>query len=136
MPKRIVTVDDEPHIRRIVELKLKGAGYEVKSATNAAAGLDLVKEWLPDLLISDYKMPGGMNGIDLIRAVRETAEVAGTPVILLTGSVAVMRQLKDALSDVSGILLMSKPFSPRNLIKEVARILDDGGATNGPDSDV
>ncbi len=51
MPKRIVTVDDEPHIRRVVELKLKGAGYEVKSATNAAAGLDLVKEGLPELLL-------------------------------------------------------------------------------------
>jgi CheY-like chemotaxis protein len=123
--KRVLAVDDEPHIRHIVELKLKSAGYEVVGATNGAAALELAKLHEPDLIVTDYQMPGELNGIDLIKAVRETPGIAETPAILLTGSVAVLRRLEEELADAATVTLMSKPFSPRELVKQVKRILDD-----------
>ena len=123
--KRVLAADDEPHIRRVVELKLKSAGYEVLAATNGAAALESAKLHKPDLIITDFQMPGELNGIDLIKAVRETPEIAETPAILLTGSVAVLKRLEDELADAAAVTLMSKPFSPRELIKQVKQLLGD-----------
>ena len=125
MPKRIVVADDEPHIRRVVELKLKGAGYEVTPVASGAAGLEAAMKVLPQLIVSDYRMPGEMNGVDLIKAVRDTPGISDTPIILLTGSVAVVQKLKGALSGVSKVTYLSKPFSPRGLLRQVTEILDE-----------
>lgn len=127
--KKVLIVDDEAHIRRILELKIKGAGYDVRGDTNGAAAYETAKTFVPDLIVSDLRMPGEMSGIDLIRAVRQTSRMRRTPIILLTGSVAVMEELKDSISDVEDVTLMSKPFSPRNLIKLIKELLqksDDG----------
>ena len=123
--KCVLTVDDEPHIRHIEELKLKNAGYEVLGAANGAAGLELAKTHQPDLILTDFQMPGDLSGIDLIKAVRATPEIAHIPVILLTGSVAVLSRLESELAEFAPVTLMSKPFSPRELIKQVKRILGD-----------
>jgi two-component system, OmpR family, response regulator len=120
---KILIADDEPHIRKVLELKLKGAGFEVRAATNGAKAFENAKEFFPALIITDYKMPGEMNGVDLIRAVRDTEGIADTPIILLTGSVAVLQTLGAELESVPKLTLMSKPFSPRQLIKVVTNII-------------
>lgn len=125
MSKRILIADDEAHIRRVIEMKLISAGYEVIAVTDAAAALATAPKYLPHLIISDYKMASDMTGVDLIKAVRETVGIADTPIILLTGSVAVMQQLRATLTDVNRVTLMSKPFSPRALVREMQRILGE-----------
>ena len=127
MAARILVADDEPHIRFAVELKLKTAGYEVFAASSGAAALELAKKQLPNLVVTDYRMPGEMNGIDLIRALRKTTGTSNTPIIMLTGSVAVMQELKSQLADVSNITFLAKPFSPRGLLKDVQAILGESG---------
>lgn len=124
MPVKILIADDEPHIRRVVELKLQGAGYLVRTVGSGAEALQAAKEFLPALIVTDYKMPGEMTGVDLIRALRASVENAEVPIILLTGSVAVLNDLDIMVRDVPRVTLLSKPFSPRLLLKRVQEILE------------
>lgn len=133
--KRIMVIDDEVHIRRVVELKLQSAGYDVKTAVNVQSGLDVIPGFLPHLIVSDYRMPGGLNGIDLIRAVRGLMGLSEVPIILLTGSVAVTDELRNALPTNTNTLLMSKPFSPRRLVTEVERLLREPSREVSNDSE-
>jgi two-component system, OmpR family, response regulator len=64
MTSRIAVIDDEPRIRELLELALGHGGYEVRSAIDGAAGLTLVREWAPDLIILDVTMPK-IDGIAL-----------------------------------------------------------------------
>jgi CheY-like chemotaxis protein len=125
MTKKILVVDDEAHIRSVLELKFKSAGYEVRGFANGIDALEGAKEFMPDLIVSDYKMPGGISGVDLIHGVRQTPNLFHTPIILLTGSVAFIQKLNQRLDGVEGITMMSKPFSPRNLITKASEILGD-----------
>lgn len=122
MPK-VVCVDDEPHIRQVITLKLTGAGYHVEAAANAREGVELVERLLPDVTISDYRMPGEWNGVDLVYQIRARPATSEIPIILLTGSVAVLNQLQEELRDVPKITLLSKPFSPRQLLRQVEQVL-------------
>lgn len=124
MAVRVVAVDDEPHIRRVVELKLQSAGFEVQTATNAADGIALAERVLPDLVISDFRMPGGLTGVDLIKALRRSPGTRETPIILLTGSIALLNKLQGDLNDIPLVTLLSKPFSPRELIGVIEKILN------------
>jgi CheY-like chemotaxis protein len=125
MPKQILIVDDEAHIRKVLELKLVSAGYEVKEATDVVSGLRAAEAERPQLIVTDYKMPGELTGIDLVRSIRAIPQIAQTPVILLTGSVAVLRQLRVVLEEIRGITLLAKPFSPRALLKEVQQLIGE-----------
>jgi CheY-like chemotaxis protein len=125
VPKRILVADDEAHIRRVLELKLKSAGYGVTAVASGAAALEEAKKIVPHLILSDYQMPGEMTGLDLIREVRGTPELSEIPVILLTGSVAIVEKLKAALPDIDKVTYMAKPFSPRKLLQEITVILGE-----------
>ena len=130
--KRILILDDEPHIRQVVSLKLKAAGYEVVERASADDGLEAAEELSPDLVVSDYNMPGSRNGIDLVKALREKEATADTPIIMLTGSVAITRKLEIEIGDVGRFALISKPFSPRGLLKMVQAMLSAAGDDEDP----
>ena len=61
--KRILVVDDEPQITRVLRTSLTGSGYEVRTAEDGHAGLRVAREWQPDLVITDISMPN-MNGVE------------------------------------------------------------------------
>lgn len=122
---RILIADDEPHIRRVLELKLQGAGYDVRATSSGKEALAAAQEYLPHLVISDYKMPGDMTGVDLVLALRKIPDTLDTPIILLTGSVAVLHKLQDILGGIPQVTIQSKPFSPRTLLQQVKEILED-----------
>ena len=124
MAVRILVADDEPHIRRVLELKLQGAGYTVRAESSGEDALRAAQEFLPQLIVSDYKMPGAMTGVDMIKELRRTPGVSEVPVILLTGSVAVLRDLDTSLQNVPYVTIVSKPFSPRLLLQRVQEILE------------
>src|SRR6478672_4196397 len=78
MPARILIVDDEASIRRLVERTFQQAGYEVWQAESAAEGFDQAERCEPDLILLDILMPGG-NGLELCRRIRTGSAV---PIIL------------------------------------------------------
>ena len=66
---RILVVDDETQIARVLKTALSSQGYEVKTASDGESALNLAFDWIPDLIVTDLSMPG-MTGIELCRLVR------------------------------------------------------------------
>ena len=118
-----MVADDDRVVRRIVVAKLYGLGYEVTDVEDGREALDLIEEGeIPDLLITDSNMPR-MNGLQLVRAIREKEDpaLASLPPIMLTarqGEHDVIEGLKTGLDDY-----VVKPFSPDELAARVQTAL-------------
>jgi YesN/AraC family two-component response regulator len=80
--KKILLVDDEEGIRKVLGISLEDLGYQVTPATDGVQGLELFRQHLPSIVITDIKMPA-MDGIDLLKQIKE--ESPDTEVIMLTG---------------------------------------------------
>jgi DNA-binding response OmpR family regulator len=119
--KRILVADDESHILNVVSLKLSNAGYTVVTASDGQEAFDMATAERPDLIITDYHMPL-LSGLELCQKLRQAAETAGIPTIMLT---ARGYGLEPADMEQNGISrLVSKPFSPRQLLATVNEMLD------------
>ncbi|MCG3179287.1 MAG: Alkaline phosphatase synthesis transcriptional regulatory protein PhoP [Phycisphaerae bacterium] len=128
MSKRIMVVDDEAHILHVVSLKLRNAGYEVQTAGDGEEALELALAEPPDLLITDYHMPV-MNGVQLCSQLRAHEQLKSIPAVMLT---ARGYALEPEDMEKTGILtLLSKPFSPRELLAVVQQVLEGNGVAQG-----
>ncbi len=110
---RILVVDDEVQIARVLKTSLQAQGYEVKTAADGEAGFNAAMDWLPDLVVTDLSMPA-MNGIELCRAVRERSQV---PIIVL--SVRGEEKNKIDALDAGADDYVTKPFSVNELLARV-----------------
>jgi two-component system KDP operon response regulator KdpE len=111
--KRILVVDDERQITRMLRASLQSSGYEVIVANNGVEGLEKFRAELPDLIVTDLAMPE-MNGLELTQAVRE---LAGTPIIVL--SVRDTDAMKVKALDEGADDYLTKPFSMPELLARV-----------------
>ena len=118
--KRIVIVDDEPHLRLLVRATLE-AYCEVLEASDGEAALELAKKERPDLVILDWMMPN-QTGIEVLQILREDPDTARVPVIMLTGRTEKNDRHTAILLGIRGYL--AKPFSPLELIDLVDKVLD------------
>ena len=82
--KIILLVDDDPQLRTLLGLTLRGSGYSVIEADSGVAGLELARKHLPDLILSDIDMPGG-DGASLLREVRSDPELRFRQFVLMSG---------------------------------------------------
>ena len=117
MPHRILLCDDEIHIVRAAEIKLARAGYDVEIARDGQAAWEAIQRRKPDMLITDCQMPR-LDGLGLIRRVREDPTTADLPIFMLTAKG--LELPRDRLAeqwDVAAII--AKPFSPRELLQRV-----------------
>src|SRR6516164_1943763 len=110
---RILVVDDETQITRVLKTALNSQGYEVKTAADGESGFHAVLDWLPDLVITDLAMPG-MSGVELCRAVRQRSQV---PIIVL--SVRGEEKSKIEALDAGADDYVTKPFSVNELMARV-----------------
>jgi two-component system KDP operon response regulator KdpE len=117
---RILVVDDERQITRVLRTSLQSSGYEVAVAQNGTEAFELFKTFVPDLIITDLAMPE-MNGLELTRAIRRTAE---TPIIVL--SVREQETMKVAALDEGADDYVTKPFSMPELLARVRANLRKG----------
>jgi len=111
--RRILVVDDEPQITRVLRTTLSSHGYEIRVANDAEAALDVVKDWPPELIITDLSMPD-IDGIELTKRVRNKSEV---PIIVL--SVRGEERSKIAALDAGADDYVTKPFSMNELLARV-----------------
>ena len=131
MPPRgqtVLVVDDEPHVVHVVRFKLEQAGLNVITASNGIFAYELACRHAPDLVVTDFQMPGG-DGFELARRLSENDETKAIPLIMLTarGHRAPVQEL--ARTNVRALL--AKPFSPRDLLRRVHELL---GAAGGADA--
>lgn len=134
MAKKILVVDDERHIVRLVEINLQRAGYEVITAYDGVEALEKVKASKPDMLVLDVMMPR-MDGFEVLQNLQADPSTSEIPVIMLTAKAQDADIFKGWQSGVSSYL--TKPFNPRELLTFVERIfqsLDDRPSGGGGDS--
>jgi CheY-like chemotaxis protein len=119
--KTILVADDETHILHVVSMKLKNAGFNVLTASDGQEALEIALAELPDLLITDYHMPN-LSGLELCQRLRQEPSTSNLPAIMLT---ARGYNLQPEDTQNSGILrMLSKPFSPRQLLTTVNEVLE------------
>lgn len=131
MAKKILVVDDERHIVRLVEVNLTRAGYEVATAYDGIEALEKVKADTPDMIVLDVMMPR-MDGFEVLKRLQADVSTQDIPVIMLTAKAQDADIFRGWSSGVSSYL--TKPFNPRELLTFVERIfqsLEDGGAGGG-----
>jgi two-component system alkaline phosphatase synthesis response regulator PhoP len=123
--RTILVADDETHILNVVSLKLKNAGFNVVCAHDGQEALELAQQQVPMLLITDYHMPR-LNGLELCQRFRADPRLAAVPAIMLS---ARGYHLEQGDTEQSGIVRMiSKPFSPRQLLATVDEVLALAGS--------
>ncbi len=111
--RRILVVDDEPQITRVLRTTLSSRGYDIRVANDGDAALDVVSDWPPDLIITDVTMPN-MSGIELTEKVRSRSKV---PIIVL--SVRGEERSKIQALDAGADDYVTKPFNMNELLARV-----------------
>ncbi|MBE6383930.1 MAG: response regulator transcription factor [Lentisphaerae bacterium] len=127
---KIVLIEDDPGIRTVIRLALKGAGFtSICEAGNGTDGLALVQREKPALVILDLMLPG-MDGLGVCSAIRRIPSVSGTPIVMLTARTAeedVVRGLELGADDY-----ITKPFSKAILVARVKAALRRTAPPKGP----
>ncbi len=130
MTKRILLCDDEIHILRAAEFKLKKAGYEVQIANDGLEAWQFIAQQTPDMLITDYQMPR-LDGFGLVKKVRGNPATADMPVFMLTAKGFEISH--EELAEKWNVMaVIAKPFSPRELLQRVDAVLKRGDADRIP----
>lgn len=120
MQKKIMVVDDEPYIARVIKFKLEQEGYAVISANDGVTGLDRIRQEKPDLVLLDVMMPG-LTGYEVCQQVKADADLAGIPVVFLTAK-GQERDREQGLT-LGASDYITKPFSPNRLLELVKSII-------------
>lgn len=128
MAKRLLVVDDDPGLLMAVSETLRAEGYDVSTARRGAEALVRVAEALPDLIISDIRMPG-MDGYQLVRNLRAAPHTRLVPIVFLTAKDETVDRIAGFRSGVDAYI--TKPFEPEELVAIVAGILERVQRTHG-----
>ena len=120
MPQRILIVDDDPKITRLLRASLEQAGYRVFIANNGETALHILRRERPDLVVLDLMLPD-RDGWDVTRIVRNDATLADTPIIMLTARVEPHDRIVGLELDADDYV--TKPFHPAELLARIRAVL-------------
>jgi two-component system CheB/CheR fusion protein len=126
----ILIVEDDPEVREFVEILLKDEGHYTATAPDGVAAMDLAARGVirPDLLLADYNLPNGLNGVQLAAKLRETLH-RHMPVIILTGDISTSALRDIALHDC---VLLNKPVKLDEITGVIQRLLAAAPSTMHP----
>ena len=127
MPKKILVVDDEPDILKIVIFRLEKIGYEVDQAADGEEALGLIKDKKPDVVLLDIMMPK-LNGLDVLAQMKKDAEMKKIPVIILTALIQDLTKVKSLMGGADDYLMKSEVM-PGEVIKKVEGVLEKAKQT-------
>ena len=114
--RKVLVVDDEIHIVTVVAIKLRNNGYEVITADNGKDAFDVACQEQPDIIVTDFQMPT-MTGIEMVRKLRQNEGTKDIPVIMLTARGFAIEEIQREELRISELL--SKPFSPKELLRSI-----------------
>lgn len=127
-PPHILVVDDEPQITRVLRTSLSAQGYDIRVANSGEMALEIMKDWSPNLIITDLSMPS-IDGVQLCRQVRAVSMV---PIVVL--SVRDKEQQKVEALDAGADDYVTKPFGMNELLARVRANLRRVPADSEPDA--
>ena len=126
--RRIAVVEDDPFLQRILKILLRGRGFEVSFAHNAAGALSMLRNIVPDLVLMDVCVPGA-NGFQIVERMRQDPALRRVAVIFLTGSDVVGGRAR--ASRQGACEFIEKPYEPRYLLAAIDRAMArKSGATS------
>jgi two-component system, OmpR family, phosphate regulon response regulator PhoB len=120
--KKILIVDDQLEVRELVEVTLRVGDYNILKATKGEEGIEIARAEKPALIIMDIMMPGGMDGLEATRILKNDPETKKCKIIILTAKgqqIDIEKGFEAGADDY-----FTKPFSPLELIKKVETFLD------------
>lgn len=120
MAKKILVVEDDPHIIKMLELRLKASGFEVITATDGISGLEKAKTEKPDLIIQDLMLPG-MDGYKICRILKFDEVYKEIPIIMLTARGQDEDRLKG--EQMGADFYMTKPYKSEELLEKINELL-------------
>ena len=119
--KRVLIVDDEKDVRKLLEQTLKSKDYEILQAGTGEDALVISRKMRPDLILMDIMMPGDLNGIEATRMLKADVRTKQSKVIILTSS----STLKELAMSAGADAYFSKPFSPLELLQKIDESLGE-----------
>ena len=117
---RILAVDDSAAMRQMVGITLQGAGHQVEQAIDGCQALEIAEKQKFDLVITDVNMPN-MDGITLVRELRQLGSYKYVPMLVLTTEAGQDKKMKGKEAGATGWLV--KPFNPEKLLATIAKVL-------------
>jgi len=114
--KKVLVIDDDAHIRRVIEMKLKKRGYQVTMAKNGQEGLDIFQAQQPDVVISDINMPV-MDGRAFCEKTNELKKKRPFLTIMVTARI--LPEDRDWIDNMQETLFFEKPFSPAEIMEYI-----------------
>lgn len=121
---RVLVVEDDPSVRGLLHTLLSAEGYDVSTASDGLAGLVKATSTRPALVLLDLMMPD-LGGVRVLEELREDPELSGTPVIVVTGKVDAVPDMRALLGEES---VFVKPFAVAELLARVLQV------TGGPET--
>lgn len=122
-PIRVLVVDDDPQIVKVMRLMLKIRGYEVLEALRGAEGVQVAQEKKPDVILLDIMMPD-IDGYDVFRQLRLDPATMDIPVIFVSAKAS--QEHVDTGLSLGAEGYITKPFQPEDLLEEISRVLGKG----------
>lgn len=124
----VLAVEDNPAFLGVIAWSLRKAGLEVTTAENGLKGWNYLKDNDVDLVVTDYNMPE-MTGADLCAKMGEDSRCRGIPVILMT-ALSEACERKHCVESLEFTAIITKPFSPQSVTKQVLRLLEQSRASS------
>ena len=124
--QRVLVVDDEPSIAKILRKQLEVAGFEVAVAVDGAEGLVKVREFRPELIVLDVMLPK-LSGHQVCATLKQDAELKTIPVLMLTAKA--QRKDQDEGLQSGADAFLTKPFQLEELLAQVRRLLGNGAGS-------
>lgn len=122
MRPKILVVDNETNIQKLVKVNLAASGYDVLAAGDGETGLRLAQRERPSLVLLDLRMPG-MSGWDVLKALKADPQLKGIPVVLMTASV--QHSQEERALQAGAAAYLTKPFTIDDLVNTVKKSLGE-----------
>ena len=120
MAKKILVVDDEPDLLKVVTFRLRKSGFDIIQATDGKRAMELIQEHKPDLILLDLRLPI-MDGGEVCRRVKADDQLKAIPIIILTASTAAVNL--EMIRELKAEDFLVKPFEPDILLEKVKKYI-------------